>query len=129
MARATCGSVGVAARVSREAHAACQNARTITRGSKLGRRRQRTPHARTAHVRSIVRLDRALKNETETPDEGADAKPIRGLFKVSRKGQDWFQRFLFAPSERSPVQARMFDALVSVAQRTDRWLADRAPAT
>jgi hypothetical protein len=70
-----------------------------------------------------------MRSETETPGAGADAKEIRGLFKVSRKGQDWFQKFLFAPDQRSPMQARMFEALVTVAQRTDRWLAERAPAT
>jgi len=66
---------------------------------------------------------------SEAPGTGPDAKQIRGLFKVSRKGQDWFQKFLFTPAERSPAEAKMFDALVAVAQRTDRWLADRAPAT
>ena len=35
----------------------------------------------------------------------------------------------FAPEGRSPMQTRTFDALVTVAQRTDRWLAERAPMT
>lgn len=73
-------------------------------------------------------LRRMRKDKTD-PGQGADSRPMRGLFKVSKKGQDWFQKFLFAPAKRSPVQARMFDALVTVAQRTDRWLAERAPAT
>jgi hypothetical protein len=72
---------------------------------------------------------RRMRKEKSDPGEGADSKPMRGLFKVSKAGQDWFQKFLFAPAERSPVQARMFQALVSVAQRTDRWLAERAPVT
>ena len=72
---------------------------------------------------------RRMRKEKADPGQGADSKPIRGLFKVSKKGQDWFQKFLFAPEERTPMQARMFEALVSVAQRTDRWLAERAPAT
>ncbi|MBL9018253.1 MAG: hypothetical protein JNL83_28960, partial [Myxococcales bacterium] len=67
--------------------------------------------------------------KAEAPDRGADAKEIRGLFKISRAGQDWFQRFLFSPQGRNPVEAKVFDALVAVAQRTDRWLADRAPVT
>jgi hypothetical protein len=67
--------------------------------------------------------------KAEAPDRGADAKEIRGLFKISRAGQDWFQKFLFSPQGRNPLETRMFDALVSLAERTDRWLADRAPAT
>ena len=70
-----------------------------------------------------------MRAETASPEQGADSKEIRGLFKISRKGQDWFQRFLFNPEQRSPVQSKMFDALVKFSQRTDRWLADRAPAT
>jgi hypothetical protein len=70
-----------------------------------------------------------MRAETASPEKGADSKEIRGLFKISRKGQDWFQKFLFSPEQRTPVQSKMFDALVQVAQRTDRWLADRAPAT
>ncbi len=67
--------------------------------------------------------------KADTPDRGPDAKEIRGLFRISRAGQDWFQKFLFSPQGRNPVEAKVFDALVQVAQRTDRWLAERAPAT
>jgi len=70
-----------------------------------------------------------MKAEGASPERGADAKEIRGLFKISRKGQDWFQKFLFSPQGRNPVEAKVFEALVTVAQRTDRWLAERAPAT
>ncbi len=70
-----------------------------------------------------------MRAETASPEQGADSKEIRGLFRISRKGQDWFQKFLFSPEQRTPVQSKMFDALVKFSQRTDRWLADRAPAT
>lgn len=67
--------------------------------------------------------------KAQSPERGPDAKEIRGLFRISRAGQDWFQKFLFSPTGRNPVEARVFDALVQVAQRTDRWLAERAPVT
>lgn len=61
------------------------------------------------------------------PGKGADAKSVRGLFRVSRKGQDAFQEFFFPTKPRSPAQARVFDAIVTFAERTDRWLRERAP--
>jgi hypothetical protein len=60
--------------------------------------------------------------------KGADAKSVRGLFKISRKGQDAFQEFFFPTKPRSAAQAKMFDAIVTFAEKTDRWLRDRAPA-
>jgi hypothetical protein len=49
----------------------------------------------------------------------------KGLFKISRKAQDSFQEFFFPTKPRSPLQSRMFDALVSVAETTDRWMRER----
>ncbi|HUS31279.1 MAG TPA: ferritin-like domain-containing protein [Kofleriaceae bacterium] len=64
----------------------------------------------------------------ESPGTGADAASVKGLFRISRKGQDAFQEFFFPTKPRSPVSSRMFDAIVSVAETTDRWLRERAPA-
>jgi hypothetical protein len=69
-------------------------------------------------------LRRMRKDE---PGKGADSKRLRGLFKISRKGQDAFQEFFFPTKPRSPRQARMFGALVTFAERTDRWLRERSP--
>ena len=60
--------------------------------------------------------------------KGADAKSVRGLFKISRKGQDAFQEFFFPTRPRSVAQAKVFDAIVTFAEKTDRWLRARAPA-
>jgi hypothetical protein len=49
----------------------------------------------------------------------------KGLFKISRKAQDSFQEFFFPTKPRSMLQARMFDAVVSVAETTDRWMRSR----
>jgi len=59
--------------------------------------------------------------------KGADARSVRGLFTISRKGQDAFQEFFFPTKPRSAAQARVFDAIVSFAEKTDRWLRARAP--
>jgi hypothetical protein len=63
------------------------------------------------------------------PGKGADAASLRGLFRVSRQGQDKFQEFFFPTKPRSALSRRMFDAIVTVAETTDRWLERRAPAT
>ena len=60
---------------------------------------------------------------------GADAKSIKGLLRFSRKGQEQFQEFLFPTKPRGAFSSRVFSALVSFAEKSDRWLADRAPAT
>lgn len=62
------------------------------------------------------------------PDRGTDAKAVKGLFRISRAGQDRFQE-LFFPSKPPPAWKRaLLAGIVDVAQRTDRWLASRAPA-
>jgi len=65
------------------------------------------------------------------PDTGAGAgrSSVKGLFKMSRQGQDRFQRFLFPTGEQPGWQRALLSAVVSAADATDRWLADRAPAT
>lgn len=74
----------------------------------------------------ILRRMKKTRGEERT---GADAASIRGLLRFSRKGQDRFQEFLFPTRPRGPVAERMFGALVTFAENTDRWLAQRAPAT
>jgi hypothetical protein len=64
----------------------------------------------------------------DKPGTGADAKGIKGLFRISRAGQDKFQEFFFPTKPRTPMQKKMFEAIVSVAETTDRWLRARAPA-
>jgi hypothetical protein len=62
------------------------------------------------------------------PDQGVDQKSVKGLFKLSRQGQDAFQE-LFFPSKPQPAWKRsLLRAMTSVAVRTDEWLAARAPA-
>ncbi|MEO8702595.1 MAG: ferritin-like domain-containing protein [Kofleriaceae bacterium] len=62
-----------------------------------------------------------------TPNRGTEQKSIKGLFKMSRKAQDNFQE-LFFPTETTPEWKKsLLSTIVRVAQRTDRWLADRAP--
>lgn len=62
------------------------------------------------------------------PNQGVDQKSVKGLFKVSRKGQDAFQE-LFFPTKPQPAWKRsLLSAMTKVAVRTDEWLASRAPA-
>lgn len=70
-----------------------------------------------------------MRKEKGQEGTGADASSIKGLMRVSKKGQATFQEFLFPTKPRSPVVSRLYDALVTFAQRSDRWLASRAPAT
>jgi hypothetical protein len=64
----------------------------------------------------------------DDPGKGPDAKSVRGIFRVSRKGQDAFQEFFFPTKPRSPVQSRMFDAIRVFAEKTDAWLRARSPS-
>ena len=62
------------------------------------------------------------------PDRGADSAAVKGLFRISRAGQDRFQE-LFFPSTPPPAWKRaLLAGITSVAARTDRWLASRSPA-
>jgi hypothetical protein len=56
-------------------------------------------------------------------DHGEEnASSLRGLFRISRAAQDRFQEFFFPTKPRSGVEAKLFDAVVVVAETTDRWL-------
>ncbi|HWM87571.1 MAG TPA: hypothetical protein VNO33_17075, partial [Kofleriaceae bacterium] len=62
-------------------------------------------------------------------DRTRRAASTRGLFKVSRAGQDRINRFLFPPetgAPRSRWQTEALRAVVLLAERGDRWLAARA---
>lgn len=63
----------------------------------------------------------------EKPGTGADAASVKGLFRISRKGQNAFQDFFFPMEPRSPLSAKLFDVVVNVAETTDRWMRERAP--
>jgi len=60
---------------------------------------------------------------------GADARGIKGLFKLSKQGQDRFQQLLFPKASPPAWRRALLDAITTAADRSDRWLAARAPAT
>jgi hypothetical protein len=60
---------------------------------------------------------------------GADARGIKGLFKMSKRGQDGVLEFLFPKPGAAKWRRAVLDAISSAADRSDRWLAARAPAT
>jgi hypothetical protein len=62
------------------------------------------------------------------PNQGADQKSIKGLFKMSRAGQDKFQELFFPTTPPPPWKRTLLSTIVKVAEHTDRWLANRAPA-
>lgn len=72
---------------------------------------------------------RRMRKEKGQEGSGADAPSIKGLMRVSKKGQAQFHEFLFPSKPRSAVGSRLYAALVAFAQRSDAWLAARAPAT
>jgi hypothetical protein len=61
------------------------------------------------------------------PNRGTDARGIKGLFKMSRAGQDQFQELFFPSKPQPPWKRSLLTTLTRVAARTDRWLAERAP--
>ncbi|HEY5936618.1 MAG TPA: ferritin-like domain-containing protein [Kofleriaceae bacterium] len=71
------------------------------------------------HNEILRRMKRTRK------DRGVDAKSIKGLFKVSRAGQDRFQELFFPTKPQSALQRTILGTMVKLAQRTDRWLAER----
>ena len=69
---------------------------------------------------------RRMKVET---GRGADSAPIKGLFQISKRGQDRFEELLY-PKAAAPAWRRgLVDAITTAAERSDRWLASRAPST
>ena len=75
-------------------------------------------------------LPQILKRmKTEGRSSGADARGIKGLFRLSKQGQDRVQALLW-PKTPPPVwRQKLLDAITSAADRSDRWLAARAPVT
>ena len=47
---------------------------------------------------------------------------------MSRSGQDRMQELLFPSKPQTPMQRSVMSAIVKLAKRSDRWLAERAPA-
>jgi hypothetical protein len=66
--------------------------------------------------------------KAQAPGSGTDDKTIKGLFRLSKRGQDRFQELMFPTRPPGPVARRMMKLLVGAAERSDRWLAARAPA-
>jgi hypothetical protein len=62
-------------------------------------------------------------------DPHAGPRATKGLFRMSRQGQDRFQRFLFPTGDEPAWQRALHTAVVAAASSSDRWLAERAPAT
>jgi hypothetical protein len=62
-------------------------------------------------------------------DPHAGPRATKGLFRMSRRGQDRFQRFLFPSGDEPAWQRALHTAVVAVAASSDRWLAERAPST
>jgi hypothetical protein len=61
--------------------------------------------------------------------EAEGVRSIKGLFRVSKAGQDRLTRLLFPDESSSALHRRTLEAMQHVAARGDRWLAGRAPAT
>src|SRR5687768_10818301 len=61
----------------------------------------------------------------QDPGKGADAKSIKGLFRISKRGQERFQEFLFPTKPPSPVSRWLMKAMTRAAEASDRWLAAR----
>jgi hypothetical protein len=60
---------------------------------------------------------------------GTDARGIKGLFKMSKQGQDRVLELLFPKTTAPRWRRTLLDAITSAADRSDRWLAARAPVT
>jgi len=61
--------------------------------------------------------------------EAPGATSTRGLFRVSKEGQDRLTRLLFPDRTSSIWHHRALETMQRLAARGDRWLAARAPAT
>lgn len=61
------------------------------------------------------------------PDQGVDQKSVKGLFKMSKQGQDAFQELFFPTKPQAAWKRSLLRAMTSAAIRTDEWLASRAP--
>jgi len=54
--------------------------------------------------------------------KGGGTDQVKGLFKMSRAGQDRFQKFLFPDRDQPPWQRALLGAVCALADKTDRWL-------
>ncbi len=70
-----------------------------------------------------------LRRMRKQDGAGADAAAVKGLFKMSRQGQDRLLQLLWPTRPQPAWQRALLAAIVGAADRTDRWLAARAPAT
>jgi hypothetical protein len=59
------------------------------------------------------------------PGRGADQASIKGLFRLSKAGQDAFQELFFPSKPPGALQRTFLSTIENVAQRTDRWLSSR----
>jgi hypothetical protein len=62
------------------------------------------------------------------PERGTEARAIKGLFKMSKKGQDAFQELFFPTTPPTGWRRTFLNGVSNVAAKTDRWLASRSPA-
>ena len=65
-----------------------------------------------------------------TSHSKGDPGGVKGLFKVSKKGQSRLNGFLFPKGPKSQLpkwQTTALETFVSLAERGDRWLAQRGP--
>ena len=68
---------------------------------------------------------RRMRRDHGDGDKAHDSRSLRGLFRISRTAQDSFQEFFFPSKPRSQLSTKMFDAVVSFAETTDRWMRTR----
>jgi hypothetical protein len=59
------------------------------------------------------------------PGRGADQTSIKGLFRLSKAGQNAFQELFFPSKPPGALQRTFLETMQNVAQRTDRWLVSR----
>ncbi len=57
------------------------------------------------------------------PERGTEAKAIKGLFRMSRAGQDRFQELFFPTGPQAAWKKALLAGFVGIAQTTDAWLA------
>jgi hypothetical protein len=81
-----------------------------------------------------MRLHHDILRRMKKGSDGDDAKvtgikSIKGLFRMSKAGQDRLTKLLFPDEQSSQLHRRVLGTMAALARRGDRWLAARAPAT
>jgi hypothetical protein len=61
--------------------------------------------------------------------EADGVRSIKGLFRVSKAGQDRLTKLLFPDESSSAIHRKTLSTMAKIAARGDRWLAKRAPST